>query len=874
MYMKRFMVILMILFWFGLNAEEKKFDVFNKKNIEWFDAQQLKAQKRGFKNGTSVLPAQIWFGPTQGKRRAYIFALKPIIVEDLDYLLFKYLIVPGTYLTMDVWWDKGKMKRTLYYVPGKDEWQTLKLPVAGKKIKIIFSVIDLGKDKSDLVRKVSFMPIEGIKEKSGEHKLYKVKQPVIIPEPKKIVFTGKNFTLIKNGKLKFEVSSNEAMRKLKAIIIGELAEYLKVSPEKITKTAESSEQKRETIIDLQSGEECKTPVPDKKEAYAIKSYVHNGKNIITLAAKDKAGLYWAWQTLKQLLIKKNNDCSVIACNLTDWPDYEVRGFITYDLAELKEHLRWKSNINTLPWWGRVKEWRSPGEEYRKKIESLTVYALERGCDINFWVCPFFYKPICISSDADINTLMSTHEISLAKGGRCQFLGIDDGGRSKESFVKADRKKFKDDVLLSHAWFAKKLSDKIFQKYPDAKVFIGTKDYESAKGVEGYYDRIGVSKKLLIGWTGPQCVTFDYPKYIVDKYIKGIGGRRFFICDNTPGQAHGMYRELTVCEKYGEGYDEIYKSGKCVGVKPNYSFSNPMRNIRSLAIAEYMWNASRYNAEKARQRAIVKVAKNPEALSPILRYADEYLKIAYKYPVDKRLPGTIREDFCVTKGLKNVIGRKVLEDKELSKYSMENNEYKRLLGKIADMELILKEIDKSSRNKLLTAEFHLLQDNLKKVIKHIKENSIPLPVVKPEGSFAFDINRIPGGTNYKTRGPDKTMSACLYGNQTATNTFTAVFEMTKVPVKDVVLELSGWDCDKSIPPMVLEINGHKIFSGKTRFARTYPYKTGPGKMSFKIPAKYFSKTRNELKIINNSDSSDMIDNWLVIAEITFKFNSVK
>lgn len=869
--MKCFVVIFTILFCLSeINAKEKIFDIFNRKNIAWFNGKQVKSNKRGFRNGTKEKPAQIWFQPTSGKHQAYIFALKSIAIGDFDYLLFKYLIVPGTYMTMDVWWDKGRMKRPLYYAPGKDKWQTLKLAVAGKVIKITFAVMNLAKDKSGSLRKVSFMPIRGVKEKTGlKCKLYTIKTPIIIPEPKTSKFIAQNFVLTQNGRVNFGVCLNKYLPKLKKIIVDELAEELKLKPETISVTDNTSKLKQNTIIDLQFAKECKIKIPDKREAYAIKCYSKNGKNIITLAAKDKAGLYWAWQSLRQLIIRKNNNYSVVARNITDWPDYQVRGFINYNIPQLKEHLRWKSNVNTLPWWGRKKEWRKPRNGYKTVIKTLTTYALERGCDINFWVCPFFYKPISISNDDDVQTLMNTHEISLKKGGRSQFLGVDDGGRSKESFTKADRKKFNNDILLAHAWFAKKLSDKIYDKYPDATVFMATKDYESAKGVEGYYDRIGVSKKLVIGWTGPQCVTFNYPKYIVDKYITGIGGRRFLLCDNTPGQAHGMYRGLTLCEKYGEAYEEIYKSGKCIGAKPNYGFANPMRNIRALSIVEYMWNASRYNAEKARQRAIAKIADNTEAIEAILRYADEYLKIAHKYPVDKRLADKKRKDFCVI-GTRPVVGWKILEDKELSKYSMEDDEYKRLLAKIVDMEVILQEIDKKSRNKLLTAEFHLLQDNLKEIITHIKKKSKPLALINSEGLFSFDMNRIPGGTHYRSRGPNKIMAACLYGNQTATNTFTATFRMTKLPHKAVALKLNGWDCDKSIPPMVVKLNGHKIFFGKSTFGHTYPYKTGPGEMDIKIPEKYFKKGRNELKIIDDAASSDMIDNWIVIAGITFQF----
>ena len=357
------------------------------------------------------------------------------------------------------------------------------------------------------------------------------------------------------------------------------------------------------------------------------------------------------------------------------------------------------------------------------------------------------------------------------------------------------------------------------------------------------------------------------KMLLKKYEKGIEGRKFAIFDNIPGQAHGMYRGLTICEKYGAGYKYLHKSKQCIGLKLMCTMENQVRTILMASASEYLWNASSYNAEKARQRSIARIAGSIDAVKPILLFSQEYLKIAYKYPVDKIIRP--KKDFITRKGVRPVIYKK-LDKREISKYSIDDEEYKKLCIKISLLNNALKEIEQKSKNKMLTDEFKTFFNNMEEIINYLHENSIPPPLIPPVGSYSFNMNNIPGGTRYAKRGPDKLMSVAIYGNQTANNTLTAVFNMEKLPVKDVILQLAGWDCDKNPPTMLIKINKQKIFTGKTTFGHTYPYKTGPGKMTISIPAKCFVKGKNIITIINNAPASDLIDNWIVVAGIKLKF----
>lgn len=868
-YLKYFLLSLFIIstcFANNDNDESKIIKSFDKKNIAWANAKRVKSKNRRLKPASSKEPARLWFQSTPGAKDSYSFALKDFSVKTYDYILIEYRIMPYSFLTIDVAWDKTNRARPLYSIKGNGKWQTLKLPVQGETLKIYFNLKSNPNDKTSRMTKVYFKPIKGLKDSSVLNcKLYKIDTPILIPEPKKYKFTAEKIPLVIKGKAAFSVHLNSQEPELKHIIAKEIADYLKLNKNLII-----GKSSKNTVINLEFGTESSIIVPPKKEAYSIKFSKSKNQNIITFAAKDKAGLYWAWQSFRQLIEKNANSVKVNICDINDWPDFEVRSLNAYGLEQEKRNLALKLNYSAYSWWKvRGRMWNLP-QSYIEIIEKMCEYALARGTNAVQWLGPFYEKQsINVSDNKQIDELFKAYEISLKTGNRACFLGIDDGGRIKNSFTSADQKAYNNDRLLSHAYFIKKMSDKIYSKYPNSQIFVCTKDYENAKGITTYYDRIGVSKNIIISWTGVQSVTFNYPGHIINKYEKGIEGRRYCIYDNTPGQAHGMRRGLLLCEKYASGYKNLIQSKKCIGIQASCTLDNQMRMIFGASIAEYLWNASRYDAERARQRAIAKVAGNAEAVKPILLFTQEYLKIAYKYPIDKRIRP--KKDFILEKGIRQAVGHKKLKKREVAKYSIDSEEYKKLCIKIAFMSNIMKKIEQKSKNKMLTGEFKLFYRNMKEIIDYLHKNSIPAPLIEAEGIYTFDMNRIPGGINYKERGTNKQMSAVIYGNQTANNIFTVTFKLKELSTKNnCTIKLAGWDCDKSIPTMMINVNGHKVFSGKTTFGHTYPYKTGPGKMNISVPAKYLLKGKNIIKIINNAPVSDLIDNWIILAGIKLKF----
>ncbi len=61
----------------------------------------------------------------------------------------------------------------------------------------------------------------------------------------------------------------------------------------------------------------------REEAYQL-SVTPEG---VTVKAEDERGLYYGMQTLMQLLQQREQQTSIATCAITDWPDYEIRGFM-------------------------------------------------------------------------------------------------------------------------------------------------------------------------------------------------------------------------------------------------------------------------------------------------------------------------------------------------------------------------------------------------------------------------------------------------------------------------------------------------------------------------------------------------------------------
>ena len=92
---------------------------------------------------------------------------------------------------------------------------------------------------------------------------------------------------------------------------------------------------------------------NKEEGYMLEVT----KNCILIRAISGKGVYWAKQTLKQLLVTKGNKAYYEGCKIIDYPAFRVRGFMQdvgrtfMSLEELKREIALLSQykINVFHW---------------------------------------------------------------------------------------------------------------------------------------------------------------------------------------------------------------------------------------------------------------------------------------------------------------------------------------------------------------------------------------------------------------------------------------------------------------------------------------------------------------------------------------------
>lgn len=724
--------------------DEKYYNIFTRENSRWANVpRDDKGQRRGgVEYATERKPASIWGdGDDIDSYHTYLMS-ESFTVDGFDLLEITWKGEEGSQFTAEAHWEgRESLERIARRAPGNGEWQTIRFPVRNPILRL--GVSARGKE-------IHLRPVRAVRMKTpAPVELFDISTPIIIPRPKRSSYDGSQIKIADRNTCKLFVDlgpySVSGVRRheigIKTIITDELSKEIGFALQDLKSSTDKN-----VIIELRIGEEAGIEISEKHESYAIEHSFSDGVRRITLASNDRSGLYWAWQTFRQTIREENGNFFVPELNIVDWPDYPIRSFAASSVEHAARGLEMKINAFQTPWWEVTGSLRNPESKRFKEhfsfIRQLCEYLLPRGGDIFLRVNPFAETPsITVSDREEIEWLFDIYNIPLRMGSRYGNIQIDDPGqaeRREASFTEADREAYSDDRLLSHAWFVKQMSEKIWSHYPETKIVATPAYYTHARDVREYYDDIGVSKDLIISWTGPACFQFDFHEYLIKEYEQGIGGRKWTLGDNTPGSAHGWDRRLlTGSEKYGEsrypgagdGYLHIAESN-CTGIRAGITLNNELRRIRGLTISEFWWNASNYDAEEARQRAIAKVAGATEAVKPITQYAKEYVKIANRYPVDFRLPGKSREDFRLRKGHSPIVGWHTLDERNIkgiwlrmSHYPRISKEkYEQLQERIKVMESLLKQIEAKSRNDLLTAEYKQMHTNMVEVIEFLYAKS--------------------------------------------------------------------------------------------------------------------------------------------------------
>ncbi|HAH87535.1 MAG TPA: hypothetical protein DCL60_09225, partial [Armatimonadetes bacterium] len=210
------------------------------------------------------------------------------------------------------------------------------------------------------------------------------------------------------------------------------------------------------------------------QGYFLSVASKDGKPSIFIGANTEQGRFYALQSLKQLLSRKDGRSLIAETNILDKPAFSRRGiamgpwwFNKKDIA-IERLVNLKCNYVWQPLPSK-NTWRQPLAETQKKALSEYVEA----CRKNFItpavsVAPRGTPPVQYSSDADINLMLDKLSDLYNVGYRDFGINFDDLQNIEQErlVVPADIKKFDNNIGKAHVCFVNEVYKRFRENHPD------------------------------------------------------------------------------------------------------------------------------------------------------------------------------------------------------------------------------------------------------------------------------------------------------------------------------------------------------------------------------------------------------------------------
>ena len=151
----------------------------------------------------------------------------------------------------------------------------------------------------------------------ANYRLFPADQPPLVPKPQQLHWTGKAIP-VQSVRILAPSPSRTSYPEQMKFIVSELKSFLADHRVKVAPDGAFA-------VKFVKGEvKAGTENPKlKEEAYSLR--VTPGGALITAA--DTRGFYYGMKTLEQLLLRRGGTTTIAACDIVDWPDFEIRGFM-------------------------------------------------------------------------------------------------------------------------------------------------------------------------------------------------------------------------------------------------------------------------------------------------------------------------------------------------------------------------------------------------------------------------------------------------------------------------------------------------------------------------------------------------------------------
>ncbi len=313
---------------------------------------------------------------------------------------------------------------------------------------------------------------------------------------------------------------------------------------------------------------------------------------VEIAARDTAGLFYAAQTLRQLM----RNGSYRAVTIKDWPSVKFRGSVEgfygqpWSFEARKSQFRfygdWKLNTYIYgpkddPYHGFSNKWRDPYPATEAtRIAELVKVAKENKVNFVWAVHPG--RDISWKDDSDIKACVQKFEMMYALGVRSFAVFFDDiGGEGARAEKQVE--------LLNYV-----NRNFVRVKQDVTPLLICPTQYNKAWSGGTYLETLGqgLDEDIMVMWTGDSVctdITLDSMKWINNKL-----GRKAYIWWNWPVADYCRAAHLLLGRTYG-------LDAECADMYSGF-VSNPMdkpeaSKIGLFGVADYCWNPKAFNSKQ-------------------------------------------------------------------------------------------------------------------------------------------------------------------------------------------------------------------------------------------------------------------------------------
>ncbi|WLQ63605.1 MULTISPECIES: beta-N-acetylglucosaminidase domain-containing protein [Streptomyces] len=331
-------------------------------------------------------------------------------------------------------------------------------------------------------------------------------------------------------------------------------------------------------------------------------------NSIVLAGNDGDGVYYAAQTLRQLVTGKRTVASV---SITDHPAMPLRGSIEGFYGAPWSHA---DRLDQLAFYGDIKantyiytpkddaylrdEWRDPYPadklaDLRELIDQATAHHV----DFTYALSPGL--SVCYSDPGDVSALKTKLGTLYDQGARSFYVALDDISYTKWN-CEADQEKYgapgRGSAGQAQADLLNSVQHDFIDARPDAAPlqFVPTEYSDTADSAYKSVLREQLDPKVVVQWTGTDVVPPSIS--VADaEAASAVWGRKVFLWDNYPVNDYGQTTGRLLMAPYDKREAGLHKA--LSGIVLNPMNQAAASKVALFGGASFAWNDEDYDPDR-------------------------------------------------------------------------------------------------------------------------------------------------------------------------------------------------------------------------------------------------------------------------------------